>query len=647
MILTYAGLPLSTPPADLMAWVANNISTKDVFDFERMDWPGKNLEGFAFPGMIRQRPIVPHTLFWPRGAKRFAVGYFFASAQTVARIRAYLGGSYQSLRLVMQDDLRPAIQTNLWVLPPRPLGTVGNGLYLLTLVDDRYWWWFVSASLTITANTTTWADLFGQIGTALGLTIQFDTIPSAYLKPSSGLTVNYEYLPIMLDAISYNVGQRIVRGLDGTVYSNNPVNGQNAVARNLTYYSVPKAGGALQVVNTGGLPFGTADAPAVLPATVQMTFPATGSGAPVSGVYAASATLASLNLTDLGIVGAPFVKVVHNSNTATFSGGMSPTNGSDLQILVNQFATDWYRFQASPLDVKYNGIIPWTPESLSESIEWMYSATPREMSTRIQRPAWNDLTEELDNGEPPAPPTPGGTGAQSDQDTRYCTILYAACDAVTTTITVQSTALFPAGGFDIQVDNEQMTVDSEAGNVWTVTRGVNGTTAAAHANYTPVCQVLPAIKTTLTSNVLIGDSTIAVDDTAQFPTWGRYYIRIDDEILLVYDGAGTLTWTVLRGQLGTTEAAHSSAAIVRHVLPDVVKDAVRLIFDDSDFLQPSTPDPDTGKPTATHHEVMQVIRITSPIRTPKGYFPGVLQKFDSVSNTFIDDVPVWVRDIQD
>src|SRR4029450_13862649 len=45
----------------------------------------------------------------------------------------------------------------------------------------------------------------------------------------------------------------------------------------------------------------------------------------------------------------------------------------------------------------------------------------------------------------------------------------------------------PAGaGFAIQIDSEQMIVIATSGNTITVTRGANGTTAAAHSNGAPV-----------------------------------------------------------------------------------------------------------------------------------------------------------------
>lgn len=50
----------------------------------------------------------------------------------------------------------------------------------------------------------------------------------------------------------------------------------------------------------------------------------------------------------------------------------------------------------------------------------------------------------------------------------------------TTVFDVVSSSGFPATPFDVQVEDEQMTITNVAGVTWTATRGVNGTTAAAH-----------------------------------------------------------------------------------------------------------------------------------------------------------------------
>ncbi len=70
--------------------------------------------------------------------------------------------------------------------------------------------------------------------------------------------------------------------------------------------------------------------------------------------------------------------------------------------------------------------------------------------------------------------------------------------------------------------------------------------------------------TFLTADITDTDTTINVDATtaAAFPTGSPLMIVIDGEHLLVTAGLGTTTWTVTRGQDGTTAAAHLANANV-------------------------------------------------------------------------------------
>lgn len=90
------------------------------------------------------------------------------------------------------------------------------------------------------------------------------------------------------------------------------------------------------------------------------------------------------------------------------------------------------------------------------------------------------------------------------------TTLNGAITSSATSLTVASYSAFPASGtFSIEVDDEQMTVTAGAGTAtWTVTRGVNGTTAASHASGAPV--TLGALLETVgsaTANTVTDSST--------------------------------------------------------------------------------------------------------------------------------------------
>src|SRR5262245_2397987 len=62
------------------------------------------------------------------------------------------------------------------------------------------------------------------------------------------------------------------------------------------------------------------------------------------------------------------------------------------------------------------------------------------------------------------------------------------------------------------------------------------------------------------------DTSITVASASDFPSSPQSRIAVEGELLLVTAGAGTTTWTVIRGAEGTTPAAHAAGAAVTQVL---------------------------------------------------------------------------------
>ena len=71
--------------------------------------------------------------------------------------------------------------------------------------------------------------------------------------------------------------------------------------------------------------------------------------------------------------------------------------------------------------------------------------------------------------------------------------------------------------------------------------------------------------TTLVNPVAPADTTITVLDYSGFPTASNFQIKIESEYLQVIDGAGTSTWTVVRG---SAAAAHSTGDTVTFSPPN-------------------------------------------------------------------------------
>jgi Tfp pilus assembly protein PilX len=114
------------------------------------------------------------------------------------------------------------------------------------------------------------------------------------------------------------------------------------------------------------------------------------------------------------------------------------------------------------------------------------------------------------------------------------TTLAAAVNATQTTITVASASGFPSTPFTLRVDDESMTVTAGFGTTtWTVTRGVNSSTAASHINAQTVVWNTPtsgAIGWNNTTKTLTVSGTIYIDGNA----------KISNNTLNTYNGQGTL-----------------------------------------------------------------------------------------------------------
>jgi hypothetical protein len=74
--------------------------------------------------------------------------------------------------------------------------------------------------------------------------------------------------------------------------------------------------------------------------------------------------------------------------------------------------------------------------------------------------------------------------------------------------------------------------------------------------------------TTRPTATTAAQTTVTVASASGFPAAGAYFVRIDNEVLQVTGGQGTTTWTVARGQLGTTAATHAAGAVITALADD-------------------------------------------------------------------------------
>lgn len=399
-MILYAGVGLGWQTQELCSWLASTIDPTELWTWSVRSFPGARLTGFPFRQPHVPRRIELANLFWPTSASRFSHVHFLADQSQLDAIRAYVysagaPNNYQAAPLIM-DDGTNAIATNMWMLPPRPLaGVTDLPLHLLTLVDERFFWWFRTSTLSVLGGVTTWDSLIADIAAALGITLTVDTLDAAYLYPDPVFTLRDEPLPVLLDAACYCVGRRFVRQLDGTCRLWSPVSSRDQTAANLARVPTP---GNVDVSAGGVFALGTsaplADDPAVLPAAVEIIYPVRRCGVD-AGTISYNVQLTSLALPDfagvLGFLGG--TKTFH----ATAVAGQQPTisppyNDAELQTLSEQIATDFYRQQVGQLDLRLVGYPAWVLTGLDDHAEYSHDA---DCGLRVVRGPWLDHLDEL------------------------------------------------------------------------------------------------------------------------------------------------------------------------------------------------------------------------------------------------------------
>lgn len=428
MSVTYAGIPLPLATAEAAAWVEQRISLRDVCDPYAADWPGRYRGSWhPDPLFLPDRPLAPGTLFWPPGAAHFASAHFLVDGGTALEVRKFIiKHGYGAWPLAFDDDVNGAVTAGMYLLPPRPLAQLAwkyargdvpaslEDLHLLTLVDERFFWWQKADEITVTELSTTWHGLITSILAALGVgRYNAFAVSGAYGKPSPFFTSRYELLPLLLDAVLVSVGLRLVRGLSGTVTLQTPDQAWDSQEAQKDGW--PKQGGGVydfspfhETPARKDRPAGTSaqtyalDLDVAVPESVTVIFQKTVDGVQAAAVYPAVVPLEYLHgyhyLEDADgvarkryldgdgrfILGRPGdTKIIRTTAVAAFTGGGgTPANQSEVDAAAVQIALDFYKWQLGRLFVRYGGLVNYVPEGF-HALEW--ATRQGDQGTRVQR----------------------------------------------------------------------------------------------------------------------------------------------------------------------------------------------------------------------------------------------------------------------
>lgn len=371
-MITFAGIGL-IPPDDAQEAVNQWWHGHQIAEFEQpyASATGR-LNHLPVPAQARQGPPRIGVLNWPTLASRFAVCHLVASGDQVALVRAAVGPSPTAQTLSFDDGVHPAVTCSMWMLPPRPISQRGDGKeqYLLTLVDDRYWWWDAGYS-TLPTFPTSWSSLLGAMISSVGASGRIPPIPSGYGTPNeSRWSVGKQPLPLLIDAASQTVGLRLVRDLDG---SNRLFTASESATEDATQWATYR----YEVLSGGQML--AADIGRSVPASVAVTFP---------GATPATTTvsLASLGITEYG--GTTGVA----DKSAQVVGDLAATDTSGQAAYAVQAARDYYLWALSRTDCTIRGLVARPMTGMEDRVEWIHPASG-EMVTRVYALPFSDRNQ--------------------------------------------------------------------------------------------------------------------------------------------------------------------------------------------------------------------------------------------------------------
>jgi len=385
MGISYAGvsLPVLTPEA--YQAIESRLPLKVMCPWgNEPSNVGRGGIGLAAKKFMDREPQIGH-LVWPSGASRWATGYFLATDAQLETIRENIGDSYTPANLVLGDGSN-SITAKMSMLMARPLlGTVpGSELWLLVLVDQRYFWQTAVAgtsysNLTYTGGANPYADLQGYLPGSVSIAYDTPTVPAPSL-----LICPRDPIPPLLDWMAMALGQKIVVGLDGSVHAYNVSTAQTINNRNLSLPNPPIAGGTFALDESK-----SNDLPSLLPSAVQVDFlpPLYDlSGNTNYPTGSETVSFSSLNL---------IPNAETNDTVFVFS---LPSPNPPSSTVATAWATAFYGWLLSEGDYALAGIAQWQPSGMEEWIGWEYNQWGLGVRTRIH----NDVLEYTDTlPEPP------------------------------------------------------------------------------------------------------------------------------------------------------------------------------------------------------------------------------------------------------
>lgn len=364
--ITFANVPLllEDPQGKIQHWLDSYLPTDDLRIVT--EWQYSPWRTWDAPSPNHAHPLAPKLNTWyrPVGACRWAFGLFLASTDQKNAILNQVGSGNPErvLRFEYPEGVGRSWRARL--LCPRPVSasvTDPHGLWILPIVDERYYWQYIGLGGVSITDGATWESVMQSCATALGITLNIDTIPAAYGSPdtvsfNAGRNANAAQV---LDACAWSVGHRII--LEYMAAPGGPDSYYPGVYRSCSWststsrrtynLSIPNAGGALQ---SGTLTPASLNFAAANPAAIRVVFQKWANGIPLDEYY--SKTCNAADYTSNGSTSGVTLTIQTSAYANYTAGGGVPDNQTACDNLAAQIATDFYQQTAWLQDSVYPGV---------------------------------------------------------------------------------------------------------------------------------------------------------------------------------------------------------------------------------------------------------------------------------------------------